>query len=152
MSLEQLKDQAAHLQRAEQRELIAFLVARQTAEDEKFKEKLARKIDESDPANWMTFEEMEKRYAEQPSAVEYRLLVAFEVIEILDALPVSVRKNLRTQIGRLRFAPEQLSDYGEFDCTGRPVEVNVFAGYCVRFWIDSADRHVKAVEITLADS
>ena len=46
MSLEQLKDQAAQLRRAEQRELIAFLIARQTAEDEAFKDELARKIDD----------------------------------------------------------------------------------------------------------
>ena len=64
MSLEQLKDQASQLRRAEQRELIAFLVARQTADDEEFRDKLARKIDDSNPANWMTFEEMEKRYPE----------------------------------------------------------------------------------------
>ena len=64
MSLKPLKDQASHLQRAEQRELIAFLIARQSAEDDEFKRKLARKIDDADPANWMTFEEMEKRYVE----------------------------------------------------------------------------------------
>ena len=64
MSLEQLKDQAAQLRRAEQRELIAFLIARQTVEDEKFKQGLARKIDDKDPANWFTFEELEKRYVD----------------------------------------------------------------------------------------
>ena len=61
MSLDQLKDQATHLRGAERRELIAFLVARQTAEDEEFKKKLADKIDDSDPARWMTFEELEAR-------------------------------------------------------------------------------------------
>ena len=64
MSLKQLKDQAAQLQRAEQRELIAFLVARQTAEDEEFKRELARKIDDKNPENWLTFEELERRYSE----------------------------------------------------------------------------------------
>ena len=64
MSLEQLKDQAAQLRRAEQRELIAFLIARQTAEDEAFKDELARKIDDNNPENWITFEELEKRYSE----------------------------------------------------------------------------------------
>lgn len=39
MSLTQLKDQAAHLASKEQRELIAFLVALQTARDEEFKGK-----------------------------------------------------------------------------------------------------------------
>ncbi len=63
MSLEQLKNQASQLRRAEQQELIAFLVARQVAENEELKEKLAQKIDDSNFANWMTFEALEKRYS-----------------------------------------------------------------------------------------
>lgn len=53
MSLTQLKDQAAHLASKEQRELIAFLVALQTAGDEEFKAKLAAKIDDRDPSRWV---------------------------------------------------------------------------------------------------
>ncbi len=64
MSLAQLKDQAAHLQSAEQRELIAFLISRQTAGDESFKNTLARKIDDTDPANWMELDDLEKRFSE----------------------------------------------------------------------------------------
>ncbi len=64
MSLAQLKDQAAHLQSAEQRELIAFLIARQTAENESFKDTLARKIDDPNPANWVDLDDVEKRFAE----------------------------------------------------------------------------------------
>ena len=64
MSLAQLKDQAAHLQSAEQRELIAFLIARQTAGNESFKDTLARKIDDTNPANWVELDDVEKRFAE----------------------------------------------------------------------------------------
>lgn len=64
MSLAQLKDQAAHLQPAEQRELIAFLVSRQTELDEGFKDSLARKIDDKDPAHWVELDELRKRYSE----------------------------------------------------------------------------------------
>ena len=83
--------------------------------------------------------------------MEYRLLIVFEAIEILDGLPRSTRKSLLAQIGRLRSSPKQLSDYGESDHIGRRVEVNVFAGYCIHYWIDAADRHVKVMKITLAD-
>ena len=64
MSLAQLKDQAAHLLPAEQRELIAFLVSRQNAQDEEFRKKLARKIDDNDPSHWVELDELRKRYAE----------------------------------------------------------------------------------------
>ena len=64
MSLAQLKDQAAHLQSAEQRELIAFLIARQTVENDSFKDTLARKIDDTNPANWVELDDVEKRFAE----------------------------------------------------------------------------------------
>ena len=83
--------------------------------------------------------------------MEHRLLIALEVVEILEALPQAVRRKLRAHIGRLRFIPEQLSDYSERDRVGRSVEVSVFAGYCIHYWIDSADLHVKVMEITQAD-
>ena len=63
MSLAQLKDQAADLPHVEQRELIAFLIARQTERDEDFKRTLAQKIDDADPAHWMELEELQKRYS-----------------------------------------------------------------------------------------
>ncbi len=64
MSLTQLKDQAIGLEPVEQRELIAFLIARQTAQDEDFKRELARKIDDNDPTHWIELDELQKRYSE----------------------------------------------------------------------------------------
>ena len=64
MSLAQLKDQAAHLPPVEQRELIAFLIARQTEQDEEFKQGLAQKIDDADTSHWIELDELRKRYAE----------------------------------------------------------------------------------------
>ena len=64
MSLAQLKDQAAHLEDVEQRELLAFLVSLRTAKDQEFKRELARKIDDVDPAHWVELDELRKRYAD----------------------------------------------------------------------------------------
>lgn len=64
MSLAQLKDQAAHLQLEEQRELIAFLIARQTESDEDFKNAMAEKIDDNDPSHWVELDELRKRYSD----------------------------------------------------------------------------------------
>ena len=64
MSLTQLKDEAAHLPSQEQRELIAYLIALQTAGDEGFKAKLASKIDDRDPKTWVDLDDVSKRHAE----------------------------------------------------------------------------------------
>jgi hypothetical protein len=64
VSLAQLKDEAAHLQLSEQRELIAFLIAQQTARDEDFKRILAEKIDDTDPSHWVELDDLRKRYSE----------------------------------------------------------------------------------------
>ncbi len=58
MSFTQLKNEVAQLPSKEQRELIAFLVALQTTKDEKFKEKLAAKIDDRDPAHWIDLKDV----------------------------------------------------------------------------------------------
>ena len=63
MSLAHLKVQAAHLQLNEQRELIAYLIARQTERDEDFKRTLAEKIDDNDPSHWVELDELQKRYS-----------------------------------------------------------------------------------------
>lgn len=64
MSLAQLKDQAAHLQLVEQRELIAFLISQQTEKDEEFKRTLARKIDDTDPSKWVDLDDLRKHFSE----------------------------------------------------------------------------------------
>jgi hypothetical protein len=62
MSLTQIKQAASSLPEQEQRELIAYLVALQTENDNCFKRKLATKIDDRDPAHWMELKDLEKRY------------------------------------------------------------------------------------------
>ena len=64
MSLAQLKDQATHLEIDEQRELIAFLIARQTEQDEDFKRVLTEKIDDNDPSHWVELDDLRKRYSD----------------------------------------------------------------------------------------
>jgi hypothetical protein len=62
MSLTQLKDEAVHLAPAEQRELVAFIIARQTEQDEDFRRDLGRKIDDTDPSHWVDLDELQKRF------------------------------------------------------------------------------------------
>ena len=64
MSLAQLKDLATHLDAGEQRELIAYLISRQTELDEDFKHTLAWKIDDTDPSHWVELDDLQKRYSD----------------------------------------------------------------------------------------
>jgi hypothetical protein len=64
MSLAELKDEAAHLSAQEQRELIAFLVALETQADQAFREQLAAKIDDRDPAHWIELERLREKFVE----------------------------------------------------------------------------------------
>ncbi len=64
MSLAQLKDQAAHLQSAERRELIAFLVSLQTHQNDQFQSELSRKIDDKNLAHWVELDDLQKRYSD----------------------------------------------------------------------------------------
>jgi hypothetical protein len=64
MSFTELKDQAIQLPPAEQRQLIACLVAVQTVNDEAFKNKLASKIDDQNPGNWVELDDLKSRLPE----------------------------------------------------------------------------------------
>ncbi|HSH37666.1 MAG TPA: hypothetical protein VK993_02675 [Chthoniobacterales bacterium] len=64
MRLTRLKDEAAHLPSQQQRELIAYLVALQTAGDEAFKAKLAAQIDDRDPEHWIDLDQARTRDAD----------------------------------------------------------------------------------------
>ena len=83
--------------------------------------------------------------------MKYRLLVDLEVIRVLDGLPKGVRARLLSHFDHLRVAPERHIDAHEQDDIGRQLEISVYADYCVHYWIDSADRHVKILALTAAD-
>ena len=82
--------------------------------------------------------------------MNYRLLVDLDVIEILDSLPRKTRAALLDWFGKLRQAPEQYSDFPEYDGVGRRIEVSVFAGCAIHYWIDPADKHIKILAIRAA--
>jgi hypothetical protein len=83
--------------------------------------------------------------------VKYRLLFDLEAVTFLDSLPARVRSRLLFHFINLRATPDRYSDYHENDATGRRIEISVFAGYSVHYWIDFADRHVKVLAVKFAD-
>ena len=63
MSLAQLKQEAVELSPAEQGELMAFLASIQVAEDDELRAELTRKIDDTNAANWVSLDDLQKRWA-----------------------------------------------------------------------------------------
>jgi hypothetical protein len=51
----------------------------------------------------------------------------------------------------LRAAPDSHSDFHEYDRSGRRIEISVFAGHAIHYWVDFPDRQVKVLIIKSAD-
>ncbi len=83
--------------------------------------------------------------------MDYRLLIDMEAVAFLDFMPKKTRTRLLDHFVALRSAPDQLSDYYEHDKIGRRIEINIFVGYSIHYWIDLADRHIKILAIAPAD-
>jgi hypothetical protein len=81
----------------------------------------------------------------------YRLLVDWEVIEKINALPLKTRRTLKTILERIVATPDLLSDYREPNPRGIPLDVHLCGGYAIKYWIDFADRHVKVLDLESAD-
>jgi hypothetical protein len=82
---------------------------------------------------------------------EYRLLVDWEVIEMMNSLPISIRRRLRDAFLRIAATPDHFSDYREPNPRGISLDVHLCAGFAVKYWIDFADRHVKILSVEPAD-
>ena len=83
--------------------------------------------------------------------MEFRLLIDLEAIEVLESLPIKLRKRLLVQFHKIRSFPSRYSDYHEQDVVGRRVEICIFSGWAIHYWIDFADRHVKVLVLKPAD-
>ncbi len=82
---------------------------------------------------------------------EFRLLVDFEVVEFLIALPLRQRKLLHASLQRIWNDPTSMSDYRETDAVGRFVEIHLCRDYAIKYWIDHAACHIKILDIYPAD-
>lgn len=83
--------------------------------------------------------------------MSYRLLVDVEIIETLEALPKKTRTRLLDHFRKIRAAAGDFSDYHERDNTGRRVEISVYSGHAIHYWIDHADQHIKILALKPAD-
>jgi hypothetical protein len=61
VSIAELKDELDRLSAEERRQLTAYLVTKDRMLDREFSEQIARKIDDQNPARWVSLDEAEKR-------------------------------------------------------------------------------------------
>lgn len=80
-----------------------------------------------------------------------RLFIAVDVLDFLRTLPPHDQRGLLKCFREIAASPARFADFTELDATGRRVEVHVFGKYAVKFWDDFADRHVKILDLHLAD-
>lgn len=80
-----------------------------------------------------------------------RLLIAVEVLDFLRPLSAREQRELLKRFREIAAAPASFTDFTEPDATGRRVGVHVFGKFAVKFWDDFADRHVKILDLHLAD-
>jgi hypothetical protein len=83
--------------------------------------------------------------------MNYRLLVDYTVIEFLETLPRGKQRQLRNRFVSIRDYPQKFSDYTEHDITGRQLDLHIFGEFAIKFWEDTADEHVKILDLHFAD-
>jgi hypothetical protein len=82
---------------------------------------------------------------------ESRLLIAIEVHEFLRTLSSTDQRNLLKRFREIAALPSKFSDFVEYDSAQRRVDVHVCGKFAIKFWDDFADRHVKILDLHLAD-
>ena len=80
-----------------------------------------------------------------------RLLIAIEVLDFLRTLRRRDQETLLKRFRQIAEFPSNFADYVEYDSAGRRIGVHVCGRFAVKFWDDFADRHVKILDLHLAD-
>ncbi len=76
--------------------------------------------------------------------MKYRLLIDYEVIEFIESLPRKDQLLLRRSFITIQDFPGRHSDYVAYDGEGRRVDIHICGKYAIKFWEDSADKHLKS--------
>lgn len=79
------------------------------------------------------------------------LLIDIEALEFLRTLRPKEQVQLLDYLREIAAFPSKFSDFIERDSAGRRVAVHLFGKFAIKFWNDFADRHVKILDVHLAD-
>jgi hypothetical protein len=77
----------------------------------------------------------------------YRLFVDFDIHDYLSEMSAAQRRRFYGHFRHIQEFPTNSSNYVEYDVEGREVNVSIFEGFRILYWIDHADCDVKILEI-----
>ncbi len=80
-----------------------------------------------------------------------RLLIDIEVFEFLRTRPRQDQTMLLKRFREIAAFPSRYSDFVERDASGRRVDTHVCGRFAIKYWDDAADRHLKILDVHLAD-
>jgi hypothetical protein len=83
--------------------------------------------------------------------MKFRLFVDFDVAEFMTGLSRSDQRALRSRFLELQDFPTRYIDYREYDSVGHRIEISICGRFAIKFWIDHLDKHIKVLEVKLAD-
>jgi mRNA-degrading endonuclease RelE of RelBE toxin-antitoxin system len=83
--------------------------------------------------------------------MDYRLLIAMDVVEFVERLPGRTRQGIRNAFKAIGKDPLGRSDAVEHDTNGRRMQIAIIGDYALMYWVDDADQHVKILDIHAAD-
>ena len=81
----------------------------------------------------------------------YKIYMALEAVEALQAVPWAQRARLSRFIDSLADNPTQAGDYAEKDETDRTIQIKVLGRFAIAYWRDDAVEEIRVVEVVRAD-
>ena len=152
MTIEALKQEISTLPYSDRKKLMAHIISLQDTDSEEYKKKMGRKIDDKNPDNWLSLEELDKRLGiNEQHAMDYRLLVDYEVSGFLERLDEDERRVVRDRFVDIQRNPRAYADGQKEDDSGRPYDIHIFGRFVIKYWEDHTDMHLKIVDIGWAD-
>jgi len=77
----------------------------------------------------------------------FELLLAYGVVEFIAKLKSAEKLGLLGKFLQIKESPHNCSEQTVLEPQGRPVELSTWRRFCIRYWIDHADREVKILDV-----
>jgi hypothetical protein len=84
--------------------------------------------------------------------MKFRLLVDLEVFEFVKTLNRSEQRALQLRFRQIQEFPTGFTDFHEYAAAGYRTEISICDRFAISFAVDHLDRHIKILDITLADT
>lgn len=77
----------------------------------------------------------------------FELLFSLRAVEFIQNLQSRERLGLQRKILQIQHSPHNCSQQTVIEPQGRPIELCTWSRFCIRYWIDEADREVKILDV-----